>query len=84
MDDKDPSQPIVDAVRYLRNNQSGKDYPPDRCLGLPLRPSPCAQLRRLTPDSWKLGLRPPSAGVAHSTRALNRFCCTLPYFATLP
>jgi hypothetical protein len=36
LDDADPRKPVVDAARYLRNNQSRMDYPHYRRLGLPV------------------------------------------------
>ena len=36
LDDKDPRKPIVDAARYLWNNQRRMDYPRYRRLGLPV------------------------------------------------
>ena len=36
LDDKDPRKPVVDAVRYLNNNQARMDYPRYQRLGLPV------------------------------------------------
>jgi hypothetical protein len=36
LDDTDPLKPVVDAARYLRNNQSRMDYPSYRRSGLPV------------------------------------------------
>ena len=36
LDDKDPRQAVVDAVRYLTNNRGRMDYPRYRRLGLPV------------------------------------------------
>jgi hypothetical protein len=42
--DDDPNKPLVDAVRYLRNNRSRMDYPAYRRLGLPVTSSPMESL----------------------------------------
>jgi hypothetical protein len=42
--DEDPNKPLVDAVRYLRNNRSRMDYPRYRRLGLPVTSSPMESL----------------------------------------
>lgn len=42
--DDDPHRPILDAIRYLRNNQSRMDYPRYRRAGLPVTSAPMESL----------------------------------------
>lgn len=42
--DDHPAKPLVDAVRYLRNNRTRMDYPHYRRLGLPVTSAPMESL----------------------------------------
>jgi hypothetical protein len=42
--DDDPNKPLVDALRYLRNNRTRMDYPRYRRMGLPVTTAPMESL----------------------------------------